>query len=143
MTYLWLKALHIIAVIAWMAGLLYLPRLFVYHRATAPRSPSSETFKVMERRLLHAIMFPAMIASWILGSALAWVTGVGADVPLWFGVKAIAVLALTLYHFWLAFFVTSFARDERPRTDRFFRAINEIPTVLMIVIVILAVVKPI
>jgi putative membrane protein len=96
----------------------------------------------MERRLLHAIMFPAMIASWILGSALAWVTGVGGDMPLWFGVKAAGVVGLTLYHFWLAHFVTSFAREERPRRERFFRAINEIPTALMIVIVIMAVVKP-
>jgi protoporphyrinogen IX oxidase len=142
MTYLWLKALHLMAVIAWMAGLFYLPRLFVYHRATAPRSAASETFKTMERRLLRAIMFPAMVASWVLGLALAWVTGVLIAVELWFAIKAVAAVALTGFQFWLADLVSRFGRDERPLTERSFRLINEIPTALMIVIVIMAVVKP-
>jgi putative membrane protein len=141
-TYLWLKALHLIAVIAWMAGLFYLPRLFVYHRSTEIRSAPSETFKTMERRLLHAIMVPAMIASWVFGLALAWVTGVLGEWQTWFVVKGTAVVVLTAYQFWLARYALQFGRDERPQNEGFFRAINEIPTVLMILIVIMAVVKP-
>src|SRR5438128_2375537 len=139
----WLRAFHLIAVIAWMAGLFYLPRLLVYHRETAPGSSSSETFKVMERRLLRAIMFPAMVASWVFGLALGWITGVFAGLPVWFAVKGLAVVGLTIYQFWLANFVARFADDGRPQSQLFFRAINEIPTVLMIVIVIMAVVKPV
>ena len=142
MSYLWLKAFHIIAVTAWMAGLFYLPRLMVYHRRTAIGGESSEIFKVMERRLLKAIMLPAMILSWILGLSLIWVTDAFASLGLWLVVKLVAVVALTGFHFWLARFVQAFAEDERPRDERFFRIINEIPTVLLIVIVIMAVVKP-
>ena len=143
MSYLWLKAFHLIAVMAWMAGLLYLPRLLVYHRGTPAGSPSSETFKLMERRLFRAIMLPAMIASWLLGVGLAWETGALIEWQLWFMIKAVGVVGLTLYQFWLAGFVRRFAHDQRPRTVGFFRAINEIPTALMIIIVIVAVVKPI
>ncbi|WP_119270734.1 protoporphyrinogen oxidase HemJ [Taklimakanibacter deserti] len=142
MGYLWLKAFHIIAVTAWMAGLFYLPRLMVYHRRTAVGGESSEIFKVMERRLLKAIMLPAMILSWILGLSLIWVTDAFASLSLWLVVKLVAVVAMTAFHFWLAQFVGAFAEDERPRDERFFRIINEIPTVLLIVIVIMAVVKP-
>lgn len=142
MSYLWLKAFHIIAVTAWMAGLFYLPRLMVYHRRTAIGGESSEIFKVMERRLLKAIMLPAMILSWILGLSLIWVTDAFASLGLWLVVKLVAVVALTGFHFWLARFVRAFAEDERPQDERFFRIINEIPTVLLIVIVIMAVVKP-
>jgi protoporphyrinogen IX oxidase len=142
MAYLWLKAFHLIAVVAWMAGLFYLPRLMVYHRRTAIGGETSETFKVMERRLLKAIMYPAMALSWILGLALIWVTDAFASMSLWLVVKLIAVVALTGFHFWLASFVNAFHEDERPRDERFFRTINEIPTVLLIVIVIMAVVKP-
>src|SRR6266511_3766160 len=131
MTYLWLKAFHLIAVIAWMAGLLYLPRLLVYHRATALGSASSETFKVMERRVLGAIMLPAMVASWLLGVGLVWETGAVFQWQLWLTVKAAGVVGLTIYQFWLAGFVRQFGHDERPRTAAFFRAINEIPTGLM------------
>lgn len=142
MAYLWLKAFHIIAVTAWMAGLFYLPRLMVYHRRTALGGETSETFKVMERRLLKAIMLPAMALSWILGLALIWVTD-GLNPPsLWLTVKLLCVMAMTGFHFWLARFVRAFAEDERPRDERFFRMINEVPTVLLIVIVIMAVVKP-
>jgi putative membrane protein len=142
MSYLWLKAFHIIAVTAWMAGLFYLPRLMVYHRRTAIGGESSEIFKVMERRLLKAIMLPAMVLSWALGLALIWVTDAFASMSLWLVVKLIGVVAMTGFHFWLARFVAAFADDERPRDERFFRIINEIPTVLLIVIVIMAVVKP-
>jgi protoporphyrinogen IX oxidase len=142
MSYLWLKAFHIIAVTAWMAGLLYLPRLMVYHRRTAIGGESSEIFKVMERRLLKAIMLPAMVLSWVLGLALIWVTDAFSSLSLWLTIKLVAVVALTGFHFWLAQFVKSFAEDERPRDEGFFRIINEIPTVLLIVIVIMAVIKP-
>jgi putative membrane protein len=142
MSYLWLKAFHIIAVTAWMAGLFYLPRLMVYHRRTAIGGESSEIFKVMERRLFKAIMMPAMAASWLLGLALIWVTDAFSGPSLWLTIKLIAVVALTGFHFWLAQFVKFFAEDERPRDERFFRIINEIPTVLLIVIVIMAVIKP-
>jgi putative membrane protein len=142
MSYLWLKAFHIIAVTAWMAGLFYLPRLMVYHRRTAVGGESSEIFKVMERRLLKAIMAPAMILSWILGLGLIWVTDAFSSLSLWLVVKLAAVVAMTGFHFWLAQFVAAFGEDERPRDERFFRMINEVPTVLLIVIVIMAVVKP-
>ncbi|WP_119390527.1 protoporphyrinogen oxidase HemJ [Taklimakanibacter lacteus] len=142
MAYLWLKAFHIIAVVAWMAGLFYLPRLMVYHRRTAIGGETSEMFKVMERRLLRAIMYPAMGMSWLLGLALIWVTDAYANISLWLVVKLIAVVAMTGFHQWLAKFVKAFGEDERPRDERFFRMINEIPTVLLIVIVIMAVVKP-
>lgn len=142
MSYLWLKAFHIIAVTAWMAGLFYLPRLMVYHRRTAIGGESSEIFKVMERRLLKAIMVPAMVVSWVLGLGLIWVTDAFANPALWLVVKLVAVVAMTAFHFWLARFVKTFAEDERPKDERFFRIINEVPTVLLIVIVIMAVVKP-
>lgn len=142
MGYLWLKAFHVIAVTAWMAGLFYLPRLMVYHRRTAIGGESSEIFKVMERRLLKAIMLPAMALSWILGLSLIWVTDAFSSPGLWLWVKLAAVVVMTGFHFWLARFVKDFAEDERPRDERFFRMINEIPTVLLIVIVIMAVVKP-
>jgi putative membrane protein len=142
MAYLWLKAFHLIAIVAWMAGLFYLPRLMVYHRRTVIGGETSETFKVMERRLLRAIMHPAMAVSWILGLALIWVSDAFASLSLWLVVKLIAVVALTGFHFWLASFVSAFHEDERPHDERFFRTINEIPTVLLIVIVIMAVVKP-
>ncbi|CAB4926002.1 MAG: protoporphyrinogen oxidase HemJ [Actinobacteria bacterium] len=142
MAYLWLKAFHIIAVVAWMAGLFYLPRLMVYHRRTAVGGETSEIFKTMERRLLKAIMYPAMGLSWLLGLALIWVTDALTNPGLWLVVKLVGVVAMTAFHLWLGSFVKAFAEDERPRDERFFRLINEIPTVLLIVIVIMAVVKP-
>ncbi len=117
MSYLWLKAIHIIAVTAWMAGLFYLPRLMVYHRRTAIGGESSEIFKVMERRLLKAIMLPAMVLSWVLGLALIWVTDAFSNLSLWLVVKLVAVVALSGFHFWLAQFVKAFAEDERPRDE--------------------------
>jgi protoporphyrinogen IX oxidase len=138
--YLWIKAFHVIAVISWMAGMLYLPRLFVYHSLAKPGSEQSETFKVMERRLLRYIMTPAMIATWLLGIALVLETG--AFSAHWFQVKIVLVLALTVMHGLCSHWLRDFAFDRNPRSAKFFRIANEIPTVLMIAIVLLAVVKP-
>ena len=138
--YLWLKALHVIAIIAWMAGMLYLPRLFVYHCEAVPGSVQSETFKVMERRLLRAIINPAMAASWVLGLWLAW-SGNFLSAP-WLHGKLVLVLAMSGVHGMLARWTKDFAADRNRHTQKFFRIMNEVPTVLMIGIVILVVVKP-
>jgi len=138
--YLWIKAFHIIAVIAWMAGMLYLPRLFVYHCAAEPGSVQSETFKVMERRLLRAIINPAMIAAWILGLWLAWRGGF-AWAP-WLLAKVALVIVMSGVHGMLARYVRDFAIDGNRHSHKYYRFINEIPTVLMIAIVLLAVLKP-
>src|SRR5208282_5439563 len=143
--YEWIKAFHIIAVIAWMAGMLYLPRLFVYHCAAEAGSVQSETFKVMERRLLHGIINPAMIATWFLGFWLAWDgpdSRYGWFASAWLEAKLVLVIALSALHGLLARWRTDFAADRNRHSQRFYRIINEIPTVLMIAIVILAVVKP-
>jgi protoporphyrinogen IX oxidase len=137
---LWLKALHVIAVISWMAGLLYLPRLFVYHCATEAGSAQSETFKVMERRLLRAIMNPAMIVVWVTGPLLAYLQGMHHD--RWLMVKLALVVLLTGYHHALGRWRKDFEAGRVPHDVRFFRIANEVPTVLMIGIVILVVVKP-
>jgi protoporphyrinogen IX oxidase len=138
--YDWTKALHVIAVIAWMAGMLYLPRLFVYHCEAEPGSQQSETFKVMERRLLRAIINPAMIAAWLLGLGLAFEGGGYASH--WLQAKIVLVLGLTVIHGLLARWVRDFATDRNRHSQRFYRIINEIPAILMVGIVILAVVKP-
>jgi protoporphyrinogen IX oxidase len=140
MLYDWIKAFHIIAVIAWMAGMLYLPRLFVYHCQAEIGSRQSETFKVMERRLLKAIINPAMIATWLLGLALAYESGFYAAHWLW--AKVVLVLVLSGVHGHFVRLVKDFAADRNRHSQKFYRIINEIPTVLMIGIVILAVVKP-
>jgi len=137
----YLKAFHIIAVIAWMAGLLYLPRLFVYHAESAKGSPQSETFKIMEGRLLKYITTPAMVVSWVLGLYLAFsVVNWSADG--WFHLKLVLVLLLSAYHGALAKWTKQFAREQNTHSPRFYRVANEIPTLLMIGIVILAVVRP-
>ena len=141
MVYDVLKALHIVAVIAWMAGLLYLPRLYVYHADAPVGSPQSETFKVMERRLLRAIINPAMIATWLLGLGLAFDQGWFRPLH-WLDAKLALVLALSAVHGLFARWVKAFATDGRPYSQKFFRIINEIPTVLMIGIVLLVVLKP-
>jgi putative membrane protein len=138
--YGWLKAFHIIAVMAWMAGMLYLPRLFVYHCEAEPGSKQSETFKVMERRLLKAIINPAMIAAWVLGLALIW-QGDWLSAH-WLQVKLALVLALSAVHGLFARWVRDFAADRNQHTQKFYRIINEIPTLLMIGIVLLVVIKP-
>ena len=141
--YLWLKALHVIAVISWMAGLLYLPRLFVYHAVVAPGSEQSETFKVMERRLLRYIMTPAMIATWVFGLAMIWAMGLDAfKAAGWLHAKLVLVLVLSAMHGLMSRWQADFRHDRNQRPQKFFRIANEIPTLLMIAIVILAVVKP-
>jgi putative membrane protein len=138
--YEWIKALHVIAVISWMAGMLYLPRLFVYHCEAEPGSKQSETFKVMERRLLKAIINPAMIVTWLAGLYLAW-AGHWYTSP-WFYAKFVLVLAMSGMHGAFSRFVKDFAADQNTLSQRFYRIINEVPTVLMIFIVILVIVKP-
>ena len=138
--YLWVKALHIIAVIAWMAGMLYLPRLYVYHCEAEAGSQQAETFKVMERRLLRAIINPAMIAAWVLGLMLVvhgnlWGAG-------WMHAKFALLLAMQLIHAGFARWRRYFAKDDNRHPARFYRIMNEVPTVLMIGIVILVVVQP-
>jgi protoporphyrinogen IX oxidase len=137
----WVKALHVISVIAWMAGMLYLPRLFVYHADAEKGSIQSETFKIMERRLYRGITTPAMIATWIFGLAMVfggmvdWSQG-------WPYLKAAFVLGLSGFHGFLGRNLRNFANDSNTKSSKFFRAINEIPTLLMIVIVVAVIVKP-
>ena len=137
---LWVKALHVVAVIAWMAGMLYLPRLFVYHADAPKGSALSETFKVMERRLLKAIVNPSMILVFVTGIALAFLTGYW-QAP-WLQAKFVLVLGLGGLHGYFARCVRAFAADGNVRPAGFYRVMNEVPTVLMVLIVILAVVKP-
>jgi len=140
--YPWTKAAHLIAVFAWMAGMFYLPRLYVYHSAVAPGSETSETFKVMERRLLRAIMNPAMILAWLLGATLVLTPGVidwGAG---WWHGKMAGFLGMTALHGHLAVARKGFERDERPKTERYWRAANEVPTLLLVLIVVMVIVRP-
>src|SRR5689334_9296821 len=140
MLYLWLKALHIISVIAWMAGMLYLPRLFVYHAGVPVGSPQSETFKVMERRLLKAIMNPAMIATWVFG---IWMAVEGAWFKSgWLHAKLAFVILLSGLHGYLSASVRRFANDQNTKSPRFYRILNEVPTALLSLIVLLVVLKP-
>jgi len=138
--YPWIKAFHVIASIAWMAGMLYLPRLFVYHCDAEAGSKQSETFKVMERRLLKAIINPAMIATWLLGLWLAWSAGWWASG--WFHAKLALVVVLSAVHGLFAKWTKDFAADRNRHPAKFYRWINELPTLLMIGIVILVIVKP-
>jgi putative membrane protein len=138
--YEWIKVLHVVAIISWMAAILYLPRLMIYHCAAERGSGVSETFKVMERRLLKAIMTPAMIVAWASGLYLAWRGGW--LVAGWFHVKLAAVIVLSGAHGFLAAQVRVFAEDRNERSARFFRIVNEVPTVLMLVIVAMVIVKP-
>ena len=140
MLYLLVKTVHILAVISWMAGMLYLPRLFVYHADTPVGSPQAETFKIMERRLLRAIMTPAMIVAWAAGLWLVWEGGFLRSG--WLHGKLALVILLSGVHGWLAGAVRRFARDTNTRPARFYRFMNEVPTLLMIGIVVLVVVKP-
>jgi putative membrane protein len=138
--YEWLKAFHVIAIIAWMAGMLYLPRLFVYHCEAEPGSRQSETFKVMERRLLKAIINPALVVSWGLGLWLAWKGGWYAA-P-WLQAKVVLAVAMSGMHGFFVRWVRDFAADRNRHTQKFYRIINEVPTIIMIGIVLLVVVKP-
>jgi len=136
----WIKAFHVIAVIAWISGMMYLPRLFVYHSEVAVGSPESEMLKKHEHLLLKRIVNPAMIAVWVLGLTLAYVTGAYEDT--WLQIKFVLVLILSGLHGFYAGSVKRFARDERARPTRFWRVMNEVPFLLVIGIVILVVVKP-
>lgn len=141
--YLWIKALHIISVMAWMAGMLYLPRLYVYHCDAEPGSVQSETFKVMERRLLRAIINPAMFAAFGFGILLILTPGVVDWGEAWPWIKAVLVIAMTAVHGFLSRWRREFDRDENRHSRNFYRAMNEVPTVLLIAIVIFVVVKPV
>jgi protoporphyrinogen IX oxidase len=138
--YLWIKSVHVIAVISWMAGMLYLPRLFIYHCDAEKGSVQSETFKVMEQRLLTIIMNPAMIIAWALGVWLAWTGEFFASY--WFIAKLILALVLSWAHGYFSAAVRTFREDRNDKSPRHWRMVNEIPTVLMIAIVILVIVKP-
>ncbi len=138
--YLWAKALHVMAIISWMAAMFYLPRLFVYHTQVEPGSAQSELFKIMERRLLRAIMNPAMIVAWVLGLYLAIESG--AFTEGWFHIKFLAVFLLSGVHGYLSAATRRFAEDRNEKPERHWRIVNEAPTLLMIVIVIMVIVKP-
>ena len=140
--YLWIKAFHVIAVIAWMAGMLYLPRLFVYHCEVPRGSPESERFKRMERRLLRMIINPAMIAVWILGLTLSLLPATDAWHQHWFQVKFVLVLAMSAVHGLYARWTRQFGQDANNHSARFFRVWNEVPAALIVAIVVLAIVKP-
>lgn len=138
--YLWIKAFHVIAVISWMAGLLYLPRLFIYHCEVETGSLASEKFKVMERRLLKAIMAPAALITWGLGLWMAIIGGLFHDA--WFHAKLSLVIAMSVCHVLMILWKNDFAADRNIRSQKFYRIANEIPTLLMIAIVLLVVLKP-
>ena len=144
-TYLLFKSIHLIAVISWMAGLLYLPRIFVYHSEAVTKNKSEDlisTFKVMEKRLFIYIMNPAMIASWIFGGLLIYSINIDNLSFLWLQLKLLFVVILTIYHFFLFQCLRKFAENRNTYSSKFYRIINEIPTVLLIVIVLVVVFKP-
>ena len=141
--YLTFKALHLIAVISWMAGLLYLPRIFVYHTENIDSKKTSEIFKLMERRLFNYIMMPAMILTWFFGILLIGSLGLNVFYELWFILKVALVLLLTHYHFYLGKCVRLFGNNQNTKSSKFFRIINEVPTIFLILIVFIVVFKPI
>ena len=139
--YLLFKSLHLIAVISWMAGLLYLPRIFVYH-SEAEHESQKEVFKTMEKKLYNYIMMPAMLLSWLFGVLLIHSLGFGVFSELWMQIKTVAVIILTYYHFTLGKFLRDFSDDNNQKTSRFFRIYNEIPTLILIVVIFAAIFKP-
>ena len=139
--YLTLKAIHVIAVISWMVGLLYLPRLFVYH-VENNSSESSKIFKVMEKRLMKIIMNPAMIVTWLSGLSVLWILGFNNIFSLWLSIKFLFVIVLSGYHGFLSKCLKDFESDRNKRSSKFFRVINEIPTIILIIIVFLVIFKP-
>ncbi len=141
-TYLLFKSIHLIAVISWMAGLLYLPRIFVYHSENLEDTNSSNIFKTMEKKLFYYIMTPAMILSWIFGLLLIHSLGFSVFNQLWMQAKGILVILLTIYHFYLGNCVIRFSNDQNKSSSKFFKIINEIPTVLLILIVFIIIFKP-
>ena len=140
--YLLFKSLHLIAVISWMAGLLYLPRIFVYHAETKENKGQSETFKLMEKRLYFYIMNPAMILSWVFGILLIHSQGIMSLGLLWMKIKIGLVIILTGYHFYLLAVIRDFQIDSNSKSSRFFRIINEVPTILLIIIIFVVIFKP-
>ena len=142
-TYLLFKAFHLIVVISWMAGLLYLPRIFVYHAETLNNEDKNNTFKTMEKRLFFYIMNPSMILSWIFGLLLLHSIGLESLKEFWLLTKLILVISLTFYHFFLFSCLKSFGANNNKRSPRFFRFINEVPTVLLIAIIFIVIFKPI
>ena len=142
-SYLLFKSLHLIAVISWMAGLLYLPRIFVYHVENFKDETSSSIFKTMERKLFFYIMTPAMILSWVFGLILISVIGFDIFFTLWIKLKLLFVVLLTLYHFYLSKLIGDFNLDQNKKSSKFFRIINEVPTILLILIVFIVIFKPI
>ncbi len=141
-SYLLFKSLHLIAVISWMAGLLYLPRIFVYHVENINDQNSINIFKIMERKLYFFIMMPAMLLSWFFGLVLISILGFDILSMMWVQVKLIFVILLTLYHFYLGYILSKFRSDQNTKTSRFFRIINEVPTILLILIVFIVIFKP-
>ena len=142
-SYLLFKSLHLIAVISWMAGLLYLPRIFVYHVENLKDENTSSTFKTMERKLFYFIMMPAMILSWIFGLILISVIGFEAILTLWLKLKLILIILLTIYHFYLGRLLNDFKLDQNTKSSKFFRITNEVPTILLILVVFIVIFKPI
>ena len=140
--YLLFKSLHLIAIISWMAGLLYLPRIFVYHVENNTDKNISETFKIMERRLMFFIMTPAMILSWLFGISLILINGISINSSLWVQAKLFLVVLLTIYHLFLGYYLRKFALDKNTKSAKFFRIINEIPTILLILIIFVIIYKP-
>jgi protoporphyrinogen IX oxidase len=139
--YLLFKSLHLIAVISWMAGLLYLPRIFVYH-SEAYHDSQKQVFKIMERKLYNYIMMPAMLLSWLFGILLIYSLGFNIFKELWMQIKIVSVLILTHYHFILGRYLQDFATDSNRKSSRFYRIINEVPTIILIVVVFVVVFKP-
>ena len=139
--YLLFKSIHLIAVISWMAGLLYLPRIFVYH-SEANHETQKEVFKIMERKLYNYIMMPAMLLSWLFGVLLIHNLGLSIFAELWMQIKIVAIVILTYYHFTLGKFLNNFANDNNQKTSKFFRIYNEIPTIILIVVIFVVVFKP-
>ena len=140
--YLLFKSLHLIAAISWVAGLLYLPRIFVYHAENNTEKNTSETFKIMEGRLMFYIMTPAMILSWFFGIFLILINGISIILNLWVKAKLFLVVLLTIYHLFLGYYLRKFALDENKKSAKFFRIINEIPTILLILIIFVIIYKP-
>ena len=142
-SYLLFKSLHLIAVISWMAGLLYLPRIFVYHVENLNDQNSSSIFKTMERKLFFYIMMPAMILSWIFGLILILILGIDVFFTLWLKLKLLFVILLTIYHFYLSKLLKDFNLNRNTKSSKFFRILNEVPTILLILIVFIVIFKPI
>ena len=142
-SYLFIKSLHLIAVISWMAGLLYLPRIFVYHSENMKTNEICKVFKTMEKKLFNYIMMPAMILSWLFGLILISIIGFEILATKWLQIKLILVIFLTLYHFYLGIILSNFKNDINNKTSKFYRWLNEVPTIILIFVVFVAIFKPI